>query len=107
MLNVIIEDRKQWRDPDDITDEAFDRALEWLHENPDFNDPISFPWSINEKTYIWCVQDYGIQVSTCNNNRWYDYIEYDYTGDWRPIDKSMEFLDLSSLCKTTQVKYGW
>jgi hypothetical protein len=104
MLNVVIEDRKKWQDTDEPVDNTFDQALEWLHENPDFNDPIMFPWSTNATTYIWTT-DNGIQVSTCNNHNWGNYIQYDYTGDWCDINGDMEFFNLNALYKTTRAQY--
>jgi len=93
MLNAIIDERKDWYEPEELEDK-FGKALEWLYENPDYNDPIMFPWSINEETYIWHT-DEGIYVDTCNNHRWYNYLDFDYADEYHDCYE-VSFLNLAS-----------
>lgn len=93
---------------------AFVYALYWLEQNTQYDDPIMFPWSINEETWIW-KNNKGICVDTCNNHPWYDVIEYlsageDWKWDGRPVGNidpfstnyfESEFLDLSTMKKVT------
>jgi hypothetical protein len=76
MLNAIIDERKDRYKPEEL-EKKFGKALEWLHENPNYNDPIMFPWST---TYIWYTNE-GIYVETCNNHSWYKYLDFDYIAD--------------------------
>lgn len=107
MMNVIKEDYKdrEWMQSGDFI-KVFDKALEWLYANPNYNDPIMLPWSINDETFIWTTKD-GIQVATCNNQNWYDYIEYDYDDEypcgnsWRDI----EAINLEDFKITTKNRY--
>jgi hypothetical protein len=49
--------------------DGFEEALEWLHDNVEYNEPIMFPWSTNYETFIWTVGK-DIYVDTCNNQDW-------------------------------------
>jgi len=103
MLNVIMDERKDWYEPEEL-EEKFGEAVEWLIENPDYDEPIMFPWSINEETYIWRVQE-GIYVDTCNNHRWYNYFDFDYTDEYYDYRDTTVFLDLSDNHRLTKGEY--
>jgi hypothetical protein len=98
-MSVISESYKyrSWDLPDN-----FKEAIDWLHKNPKFNKPIIIPWSTNYETFMW-TNDKGICVDTCNNQNWYNYIDYNYVGDdaWSDPefnkDNDKEYFDLSTL----------
>jgi len=105
MMHVIEEDRKQWKKEygEEYTpSEDFVKAKQWLYDNPNFNEPIILPWSTNYETFIW-TNDEGICVDTCNNQRWWEFIEYKYISDgfWDnpecTVGQDCEYLDLSTL----------
>lgn len=108
MLDLVAQDYLTFDDiskvPDDISN-----ALKWLTDNIDYDKPITFPWSINETTFIW-KNDNGVCVDTCNNHHWSEIIDYEYVGDdWQFDEKPWgnqqvlfkdscdSFLDLSNM----------
>lgn len=94
MLNLVAQEyeEREW----DLSPE-FVKALEWLEENTEYDEPIMFPWSINEETWIW-KNDKGICVDTCNNHSWYDVVEYLYAGeDWKWDGRPVGIVDLFSI----------
>jgi hypothetical protein len=66
MLWEIISEWINWKE--DISDELI-KAFEWIKNNQDYDNPVCFPWSVNECTYIW-REGSCISVSTCNNHDW-------------------------------------
>lgn len=87
MLALMIEewddDPRTWPGAEEFY-RKMNRAIEWLGEHLDFDDPITFPWSINEDTYIWNNSKGHICVDTCFNHPWADEIRYLYAGeDWK------------------------
>jgi len=98
-----------WQD-DWIKNSPNKRKVEkFLKENPNFNENVIFPWTINEETFIYRVCPAKARVDTCWNHQWDDLPferqsseEYD-----KDYDKSleMEFLDLTDLKVKTRKKF--
>ena len=111
MLNMVVENRIGWK-CSSVCDPVMKGALEFLFSDLDFDEPITFPWSINEETYIWKNSVGQICVDTCNNHSWCDEIRYaDVGDDWKwdlhdpyaiapnPMDRwhEVEYLNLDTM----------
>jgi len=47
----------------------------FFDQNPRYEQPVRIPYTCNNETTIWKVEDGKYAVDTCNNTSWYDYIE--------------------------------
>jgi hypothetical protein len=121
MLNMVVED---WKEREFARrfpiahgeySHGADKALDFLFSDLDFDEPIMFPWSINEDTYIWKNSTGQICVDTCNNHPWEDEIRHTRVGDdWKwdfhdpyavapnPMDRwyEVEYLKLDTMQKS-------
>jgi len=91
MLHAIMFD---WiLDYSDSTDfnKDFVKALWWLYEHPDFDENISFPWSVNENTMI-TKTDSGVFVETSQNHPWYMFLKVNH--QWVENDGRVSSFDL-------------
>jgi len=109
MLSVVLEDICDREADFDSWIKEVGRALKFLESNLNLDEPITFPWSINEETYIWKNSEDKICVDTCNNHPWYEEIKYAFSGDdwkWDPEPNSMdcwhevEYLNLDTMEKS-------
>jgi hypothetical protein len=99
MLCKVAEDYED--DGSEVADDL-QRAMDFLMNNLDFDEPISFPWSINYDTFIWRRGNGSVFVDTCNNHSWYDDLDVDYSGEGELDNIYNErrytmFLDLQSM----------
>jgi len=77
------------------------KVEKFLKENPNFNENVIFPWTINEETFIYRICPAKVRVDTCWNHQW-DGLPFkresaeEYDKDY---NKSLEsnFLDLTDL----------
>lgn len=102
LRRVVVEDQEYGEIHDEhqkaiwaARNQRLENALQWCDEHPDYDNPISFPWSCNYETYIQRINN-RIEVGTCNNHNWSIDIETDYLDD-EYYDKSGYFLDLDSM----------
>lgn len=94
MISIVIDNWAAW----DPKWEGFSEycrsakaALDFLDSNLDLDEPITFPWSTNEETYIWRNSKGQICVDTCNNHSWEDEIRYKHAGDdWKWYDSEWD-----------------
>lgn len=119
MLNMVAENRIGWMCGGEC-DPAIEQALEFLFADLDFDEPITFPWSINEDTYIWKNSASQICVDTCNNHPWEDEVNHIRVGDdWKwdlydpyavapnPMDRwhEVEYLNLDTMQRS--IRNDW
>ncbi len=99
----------EWKEKDafDWTPpESFGKAIQWLTDNRDYDEPLLLPWSTNEETFIW-RHDGIIMVKTCNNHDWSlvgpRYTEYEDT--FYEQRKLHIFLDLDDMRHKTHKQF--
>ena len=96
-----------WRDWDQGLKR--EKVEDFLLTNPDFNENIIFPWTINEETFIYRICPARARVDTCWNHDW-DKLPFErrYSKEFgRDYNKSlgMEFLDLTDLRVKTRKQF--
>lgn len=88
-------------DNPDISPAKLEEATNFLLKNLHFDIPLSFPWSINDKTYVWRRND-GIYVITSINHNFHEEMEVKNLT-WSQQDIAYDekyyktFLDLSTM----------
>ena len=88
---------------DNKVPEDFAKALEWLHDNVEYSEPILLPWSCNYETFIWKGTK-NIHVDTCNNHDW-SLLGGLYVEDFYDDEFLGSFLDLSDMQQTTKEEF--
>lgn len=72
-------------------------ALNFIRENPGFDDPIAIPWSCNYGTFIVRQTEEIVFVETCNNHRWEEVLDYQNVDDGYNANMATNYLDLSCM----------
>jgi len=93
MLSIIMEEYENYHQ---TISENMENAIEYLTNNLEYDQPISFPWAINYHTFIKRNENGDIYVSTCNNHDWHNYFsigdaeeyeeEYEENGDTKYLE---------------------
>lgn len=102
--------QKEYNDYDPKFVTCMDFAMEWLQNNPEYDEPVAFPWTTNYCTFIWKDKKLGLCVSTCNNQEEYwdmlgarKWVEYDHRFEYGK--ESTEFLALDCMRKFSEHDY--
>jgi len=98
-LMMVAKIAEEWVAEGEQTTNELERAIDFLYENLNIDDPICFPWSTNYETFIWRRSDGSIFVDTCNNNDWIDVLDVEYSDiDHYDIRKERENIAFTDLC---------